>query len=185
MSLPRETSWDLYIVGFGNPQRRDDGIGSYVVRQLKAVLKSDAKIGFLAIRHPEPTIIADLQGADQILFVDATVKALPNGWQLERIQPELEMLPYTTHHFTPMIILGMMRMLYGQSPPGWLLTVEGCDFGFGRSLTSTAENRARSAIAAIVGWAGANPQTPLTSGQTFLRSTGVQNEQTGRHSDYR
>ncbi len=167
MSVTIDPSWDLYIVGFGNPLRRDDGIGSYIVRQLKSALKSYDKIGFLTVRHPEPSIVDELHGADQILFVDATFKGLTNGWQLNRIRPELEMLPYTTHHFTPMAILGIIEMLYGKSPPTWMLTVEGCDFGYGRRLTSTAKKRARSAISAIVGFARANLQTPLMSGQTF------------------
>jgi hydrogenase maturation protease len=167
VSLPVERSWHLYIVGFGNSHRRDDGIGPYIVRQLKSALKDSDKIGFLSLRHPEPSIVGELQGADQVLFVDATIKALSNGWQLNRIQPDLEMLPYTTHHFTPTVILGMMKMFYGRSPAGWLLTVEGCDFGFGQRLTLTAKKRARSAIAAIVRWARANLQTPLMSGQTL------------------
>ena len=166
MSLPIEPSWDLYIVGFGNPHRRDDGVASYVVRQLKSALKSPANIGFLTVRHPEPSIIDALNGAAQILFVDATTKALSNGWQLNQIQPETKMLPFTTHHFTPMVILGMIKMLYGQSPPAWVLTVEGCDFGFGRRLTSTAKERAQSAISAIIGWVKANLQTPLIARQT-------------------
>ena len=167
MSLPVERSRHLYIVGFGNPHRRDDGIGPYIVRQLKSALKDSDKIGFISLRHPEPSIVGELQGVHQVLFVDATIKALSNGWQLNRIQPELEMLPYTTHHFTPPVILGMMKMLYGHSPPAWLLAVEGCDFGFGNRLTLTATKHARSAISAISRWAGANLQTPLMSGQTF------------------
>ncbi|UCE54466.1 MAG: hydrogenase maturation protease [Desulfobacterales bacterium] len=167
MSVPIDPSWDLYIVGFGNPQRRDDGIGSYIVRQLKSALTAYDKIGFLSVRHPEPSIVDELHGAEQILFVDATIEVLTNGWQLHRIQPELEMLPYTTHHFTPMVILGMIKMIYGQSPPTWVLTVEGCDFGFGRRLTSTAKKRARSAISATIGFVRANLQTPLIWGQTF------------------
>jgi len=167
VSLPVDRSWRLYIVGFGNPQRRDDGIGSYIVRQLESALKPHDTIGFLTVRHPEPSIVDELHGADQILFVDATIKVLTNGWQLNRIQPETEMLPYTTHHFTPTVILGMIKMLYGQSPPTWVLTVEGCDFGFGRRLTFPAKKRARSAISAIVGLVRANLQTPLMAGQTF------------------
>ena len=167
MTLPVETAWDLYIVGFGNPQRRDDGIGSYIIRQLKSALKANDRIGFLSVRHPEPSIAEALHSADRILFVDATIKALTHGWQLNRIQPELEMLPYTTHHFTPMAILGMIKIIYGQSPPAWVLAVEGCDFGFGHQLTATAQKRARSATLAIIGWARANLQTPLMSGQPF------------------
>ena len=166
MSLPIDPSWDLYIVGFGNPHRRDDGVASYIVRQLKSALKSQANIGFLTVRHPEPSIVEVLQGAAQILFVDATTRVLSNGWQLNQIQPETEMLPFTTHHFTPMVILGMIKMIYGQSPPTYMLTIEGCDFRFGSRLTSTAKKRAQSAISAIVGWSRANLQTPLMAGQT-------------------
>ena len=165
MTLPVETAWDLYIVGFGNPHRRDDGIGSYIIRQLKSALKAYDRIGFLSVHHLEPSMAEALHSADRILFVDATITALTYGWQLNRIQPELEMLPYTTHHFTPMAILGMIKIIYGQSPPAWVLTVEGCDFGFGHQLTATAKHRARSATSAIIRWARARPQTPLMSGQ--------------------
>ncbi len=185
MALPVDPSWYLYIVGFGNPQRRDDGIGCYIVRQLKSALKAYDKIGFLSVRHPEPSIVDELHGADQILFVDATIKTLSSGWQFNRIQPEPDMLPYTTHHFTPMVILGMINMIYGQSPPTWVLTVEGCDFGFGNRLTSAAKKRAESAISAIVGFVRANLQTPLDVGTNFLKRTGVKNEHTGRYPDYR
>jgi hydrogenase maturation protease len=167
VSSPVDPLWHLSIVGFGNPQRRDDGIGFYIVRQLKCVLKSYDKIGFLCVRHPEPSIVDALRGAGQILFVDATIKVLTHGWQLNRIQPEAQTLPFTTHHFTPMAILGMIKMIYGHCPPAWVLTVEGCDFGFGQRLTSKAKKRAGSAISAIVGWVGANLQTPLMSGQPF------------------
>jgi hydrogenase maturation protease len=166
VSLPTDPAWDLYIVGFGNPHRRDDGVASYIVRQLKSALRSQANIGFLTVRHPEPSIIEALHGATKILFVDATTQVLSNGWQLNRIQPETQMLPFTTHHFTPMVILGMIKMIYGQSPPTWMLTVEGSDFGFGRRLTSAAKERAQAAISAIVGWVRANLQTPLRAGQT-------------------
>jgi hydrogenase maturation protease len=166
VSLPIDPSWDLYIVGFGNRHRRDDGIGPYIVGQLKSALKSYDTIGFLSVRHPEPSIVDGLKSAGQIIFVDATTKILSNGWQLNQIQPETEMLPFTTHHFTPMVILGMIKMIYGHSPPTWMLTIQGCDFGFGSRLTSTAKKRAQSAISAIVGWARANLQTPLMAGQT-------------------
>jgi hydrogenase maturation protease len=164
VSVVVDPSWRLFIVGFGNPQRRDDGIGFYIVRQLKSALKSYDKIGFLSVRHPEPSIVDTLYVADRILFVDATIKALPYGWQLNRIQPEAEALPFTTHHFTPMAILGMIKMIYGHCPPAWMLTVEGFDFGFGQGLTSSAEKRARSAISAIVRRMEANLQIPLKSG---------------------
>jgi hydrogenase maturation protease len=165
--LSGQTAWDFYLVGFGNPQRRNDGIGPYIVRRLKTILKSQNKIGFLIVRHPEPSIVAELQGAGRILFVDATIKALAKGWQINRIEPALDMLPYTTHHFTPMVILGIMQQLYGQSPPAWVLTVEGCDFGFGCSLTSTAKERARAAIAAIVGFVRDNLKNPQMTKQNI------------------
>ena len=167
MSLPVDPSNQLSIVGFGNPQRRDDGIGPYIVGQLKSDLKAYGTIGFLSVRHPEPSIVEALHGSDQILFIDATIRVLTCGWQLNRIQPDTDALPFTTHHFTPMAILGMIKIIYGQSPPAWVLAVEGCDFGFGHQLTATAQKRARSATLAIIGWARANLQTPLMSGQPF------------------
>jgi hydrogenase maturation protease len=167
VSVVVDPSWRLFIVGFGNPQRRDDGIGPYIVGHLKSALEAYDTIGFLSVRHPEPSIVEALHGADEILFVDATIKELNHGWQLNRIQPEEETLPFTTHHFTPPAILGMIKMIYGHCPPAWVLTVEGFDFGFGQGLTSRAKKRARSAISPIVRRVKANLQTPLMSGQPF------------------
>jgi hydrogenase maturation protease len=167
VSLPVDPLWHLFIVGFGNSQRRDDGIGPYIVAQLKSALRIYNKIGFLSVRHPEPSIVESLHGADEILFVDATIKELNHGWQLNRIQAEPEALPFTTHHFTPPVILGMIKMIYGHCPPAWVLTVEGFDFGFGQGLTSRAKKRARSAISAIVRRVETNLQIPLISGQPF------------------
>jgi hydrogenase maturation protease len=167
VSLPVDPSNQLSIVGFGNPQRRDDGIGPYIVGQLKSDLKAYGTIGFLSVRHPEPSIVEALHGSDQILFIDATIRVLTCGWQLNRIQPDTDALPFTTHHFTPMAILGMIKMIYGYCPPAWVLTVQGFDFGFGQGLTCRAKNRARSAISAIIRRVGANLQTPLKSVQPF------------------
>jgi hydrogenase maturation protease len=167
VSLPVDPSSQISIVGFGNPQRRDDGIGPYIVGQLKSALKAYDTIGFLSVRHPEPTIVEALHGADQILFVDATIRVLTCGWQLNRIQPDTQALPFTTHHFTPMAILGIIKMIYGYCPPAWMLTVQGFDFGFGQGLTSGAKKRACSAISLIVRGVGANPQTPLKLRQPF------------------
>jgi Ni,Fe-hydrogenase maturation factor len=35
MSFSVKPLFDFWIIGYGNPQRRDDGIGPYIVKRLK------------------------------------------------------------------------------------------------------------------------------------------------------
>jgi len=140
----------LWIIGYGNPQRRDDGIGSYVVARLNEILRDRKEFHFRTLYQLEPALLEELRDARLIVLVDATINELEDGWGWVRIQPESGVIPHSTHHFSPSFLLALLDSVYHRSPQTWLASVQGNDFGFGEGLTEEAEMRAEKAVSGIV-----------------------------------
>ena len=140
------------IIGYGNIQRRDDGIGPYIVGRLKKILKRKKEIRFLTLPQLGVDMIEELCGADHIIFVDATVRAQKDGWNWVILQPKMGSLPHLTHHIHPSFLLGFLRWLYHRSPRASSVTVQGSDFEFGEGLSAPARKRAEKAISKIVNY---------------------------------
>jgi hydrogenase maturation protease len=149
MSYARAPSSDFWIIGYGNPQRRDDGIGPYIVNRLQPDFKHRKDIHLLVLHQLEPDVIDTLKKAHTILFVDATVETLAEGRHWVGIQPELKALPCLIHHVAPSFILGLLQCLYHRNPAAWMVSVEGNDFSFGCGLSSEAQKRAEQVIGEI------------------------------------
>lgn len=68
-----------WIIGYGNPQRRDDGIGPYVANQLNTFMKHKKGVRILTLNQLEPDLLNKLRHADFIIFVDATMDEVEVG----------------------------------------------------------------------------------------------------------
>lgn len=150
MSHVESNSSPIWIIGYGNPQRRDDGIGAYVVAELNEILKGKQGIETLAVHQLGPDLVWDLRNAKLILFIDATMSELKEGWQWTIVEPELKNLPYLSHYFDPAFLLGLLQSIYVESPEAWMISVEGRDFDIGEGLTKEAQNRACMVAAEIL-----------------------------------
>jgi len=131
-----------WIVGYGNRHRRDDGIGPYVVEKLKASLEMKMNVRLLTLPQLSADMAAELQVAERILFVDATIDNLEGGRKWSRLESEMKVLPYLTHHVDPAFLLGLIEALYGRSVCAWLVSICGSDFGFGDGISPEAAGRA-------------------------------------------
>jgi hydrogenase maturation protease len=136
-------STDLWIIGYGNPQRRDDGSGFRVAGRLSRYFGQDRGVSVRAMQQLDPVLVEDLKEAEEVLFVDATVQPTPEGRGWLRISPEGDGLPRETHHLGPERLLGLLQKIYGRCPKGWLVSVQGEDFGFGEGLSREGVRRTR------------------------------------------
>ena len=148
----RETpqSASTWVVGYGNPHRRDDGLGRYVVDRLCDELHSTGGMAFCSLHQLDPVLVDELQMAELIILVDATVENLDGGVRWTKVRPGIEISSWATHHLKPSTLLGLLQAFYHRSPPTWLVSVQGTDFGFGEGLspeTKEAADRARVEIA--------------------------------------
>ena len=138
-----------WIIGYGNCQRRDDGIGPYVANQLNIFLKNKKGVRILALNQLEPDLVNELRHANLIILVDATMDEAEGGWTWDKIEPELEILPHLTHYLRPSYLLGFLQSIYRICPPTWLVSVQGDDFEFGEELSRGAEKRAQRVVSEI------------------------------------
>ncbi|MCJ7774607.1 MAG: hydrogenase maturation protease [Desulfobacterales bacterium] len=140
---------EIWIIGYGNPRRGDDGIGPHIVKILKKMILSTERIYFRAIPQLTPDLIEDLQNANFILFIDATVKKLKKGWQLLKIQPDFSSVPFLTHHVTPAFLLGLFQSVHMRCPSAWLVSVQGYDFGMEDEFYPETQRNIENAVSFI------------------------------------
>jgi hypothetical protein len=80
-----------------------------------------------------PELAEVISRSDAVVFVDAGV----NGTDQVCLQPvAMEGSPkIEAHRSEPAALLKLADELFGNSPPGWLLTIPAYDLGFGRQLS--------------------------------------------------
>jgi hydrogenase maturation protease len=63
------------IMGFGNPVRSDDGIGCYVIDQLRPLLAEDPSISLFDMGTSAFEVLFQLKGHDRIIVIDAVINS--------------------------------------------------------------------------------------------------------------
>jgi hydrogenase maturation protease len=150
MPFPQTPASDFWIIGYGNSQRRDDGIGPYIIERLQRVVEVREEVCLLTLQQLVPDVVDTLKHAGMLLFVDATVTKSAAGRQWIRICPEANAMPYLTHQVTPSFILWLLQSLYHRNPTAWIVSVQGDDFGFGGVLSSEAQKRVQHVTSEII-----------------------------------
>jgi hydrogenase maturation protease len=142
----------LWIVGYGNSHRRDDGIGPYAAIRLRGLLSGMASVHVRPCHQLDPVLVEDLKDVGGVLFIDATVAPLAWGWKRLPLQPSIDEWPYLVHDFQAPLLLGLIKAFYGRCPEAWMVSVQGEDFGIGEGLSDGARRRADAAVLAIAGF---------------------------------
>ena len=150
MSAEEPELHSTWIIGYGNPHRKDDGIGPYVVEKLSHDLGGGSRVTLRSLHQLDPVLAEEVQGADVLILVDATVEPLERGLRWTRIQPKKDFSVCDTHHLRPEGLAGLLKSLYQRSPAMWVVSVQGNDFGFGEGLSLEAQEKAERASSEIV-----------------------------------
>lgn len=139
---------DILIIGYGNPGRRDDGLGPALAeameqRSLPGVsVDSDYQ---LTVEHAEMASRYRV-----VVFADATTaEDGPFCWS--RLMPAESAVRFTSHHLSPGDVLALTRDLFSAEPESYLLAMGGCDFGrFEAGLSPAAQRALDEATAFLV-----------------------------------
>lgn len=131
----------ILLIGYGNPYRRDDGVGPALARMLGET-EGQADLRVITPQQLTPELALELAKPEvaAVLFIDAAVASdnhLPPGACIE--PRPLEPSPLYSclgHHFPPEVLLAYASLLYGARPQAWLITVPGYDFGFGEGFSA-------------------------------------------------
>jgi Ni,Fe-hydrogenase maturation factor len=169
------------VIGYGNPQRQDDGLGWHIAHALEALVASQsmAPLSVVTSQQLQPEFSLAIARSSAVLFVDASCQANTACLHGASARPPLEIRPIgaqpsadrtaqpsaglgpqpLSHQLTPQTLLGLTLLLEGRQPPGWSLVIPGRWFGFGEQLSPLAEQAKPEALALIRQWA----QLPLTN----------------------
>jgi hydrogenase maturation protease len=127
----------LLVVGIGNPDRGDDGIGPLVVRQLAGQVSRDVAV--VERTGDALALIDDWQDRDAVILVDAAAPGSVPG-SIHRVDLLTDELPTdvslsSTHAFGVADAVGLARTL-GLLPNRLIAyAIEGADFDPGASLS--------------------------------------------------
>lgn len=160
------------VIGYGNPDREDDGVAWHVVRDLAVrfdrldpntpadnILELDT--GEPQHRDDTPDLMVALQLVpelaetlstyDRVCFVDAHTGAYGSDLNVAEAQAAYQSSPFT-HHITPQTCLELTRAAYGHAPQAVVVSVRGYQFGFAHTLSAPTERLAGEAVAVIMAW---------------------------------
>lgn len=157
------------VCGFGNPYRRDDGVGRAVVNALRErwgrppLAPADDGLSDLghaldtvALHQLVPELAETLAGYDLVIFVDAHVGNVPEAIREERLQAA-HRTPFVYHQTHPATVLALAQQMHGRAPAGVLLSLRGYDFDFGEGLSPETAALVPRAVERIVELAGEQP----------------------------
>ena len=151
------------IIGFGNPDRQDDGVAWHILTRLSEVLRRPIPSideGFypnkenpdlLFVLQLIPELAETISAYLRVCFVDAHTGNVPMDVNVIEIKAEYQRSPFT-HHMTANTCLSLVHTIYGQGPQAILVSVRGNEFGFSHELSPATSQLAEQAVTRIMTW---------------------------------
>lgn len=129
------------VIGFGNPGRRDDGLGVALAEAVERWRTPGLEV--FSDYQLNIEYAADAAKADLVIFIDASVEAeAPFGFY--RIGPAARS-HFTTHAMEPQSVLAVCREVYQRVPESYLLAVRGECFEIGEGFSPAASGHFKAA----------------------------------------
>jgi hydrogenase maturation protease len=136
------TTPTILVLGYGNPGRRDDGLGPALAEQLDAGELDGLRISVGYQLNIEDA--ATLSAHPAVLFVDAS-KEGPAPFSLHRVYPD-RTITFTSHAVGPASLLALSAEHFGHRPRACLLAIRGYDFSLGDGLSENAAHNLSVAL---------------------------------------
>ena len=129
---------DILLYGYGNPGRKDDGLGPILVDLLeKWIIKNEIK---------NISIYSDY---DIVIFIDASIEEI-DDFIFTRVEPS-DKVNYTMHSASPSFVLNLCNKIYNYTPETYLLHIKGYEFQLQEGLSEKAQRNLESAYELIKG----------------------------------
>lgn len=151
------------LIGYGNPDREDDGVAWHILRALTIKLGLAApesyedefplfeSIEFSFYLQLTPEMAEEIAAYEYVCFVDAHTGNIPEPVRIINVENEFQRSPFT-HHLTPQSLLSLCETIYEKKPDAALLSVLGHRFLFSRQLSKETEAFVSEAVDLIWDW---------------------------------
>ena len=140
------------ILGYGNADRQDDGVGWHILKNLaerfgqavpsdpgEAIEIETELVDLMFDLQIYPELAETISHYKRVCFVDAHTSDIPEPISWVELEPVYEKSPLT-HHMSPKTVLSIAATVYDSHPEAILISVRGYHFQFERELSPmTAE----------------------------------------------
>jgi len=158
------------VIGYGNPDRQDDGVGWHILRNLAqrigesipddpgASIEVESElVDLMFILQIYPELAETISHYERVCFVDAHTADIPEKISWIELSPEYEKSPLT-HHMSPKTVLSISTTIYDKIPEAVLVSVRGFHFEFERELSPKTAELAKKATERIWDWINGSNQ---------------------------
>jgi hydrogenase maturation protease len=143
--LPETKS--ILIYAYGNPGRRDDGLGNALAAALEPWL-AGAGMDHVEVDSNFQLNIEDaenIRDREVVVFVDASIEDI-GPYHFGRVEPSEGRPEFTLHAASPAYILALCIKLYDRHPSTYLLRIRGYEWDFREGLSPGAAGNLQAAL---------------------------------------
>ena len=139
----------VILIGYGNPGRRDDGLGPMLAQALEG-----AGLAGLEVDSDYQLTVEDAEAVarhDVVVFADASVNG-PEPFEWRSIEPGGSP-GFSSHSVEPEAVLMLAKTLFGKTPKAYLMGIRGYEFNeFGEGLSEKASGNLKMALEFVEDW---------------------------------
>jgi len=130
----------ILIYGYGNPGRKDDGLGIKMADLMEEWTK-EHDVKNLDVDSNYQLNVEDAEkiaGYDLVVFVDASQETDLTNFRMVDVVPDDTQVEFTMHAVSPAYILHLCKKLFNKQPDTKLLSIRGYRWEFEEGLTDSA-----------------------------------------------
>lgn len=138
----------IFLYGYGNPGRQDDGLGPALIDILENKNIPDLILDSNYQLNIEDSY--DIAQADIVVFIDATLQS-DESFSFTKLEPSSE-ITFSTHSISPASVLALCEDLYGKHVEAHVLAIRGYEWDYNEPMTERAVNNLKNATLFIEDW---------------------------------
>jgi hydrogenase maturation protease len=134
---------DLLVYGYGNPGRRDDGLGPLLASMIESDYKDDDRVSVDSNYQLNIEDACEVAMHRAVVFVDAALEG-NRPFEFYEIGPSNK-IEFSTHSISPESVLAICGDIYGGTVKAYMLAIRGYDWEIGEELSGSALENMRAA----------------------------------------
>lgn len=137
----------ILIYGYGNPGRRDDGLGIVFADEMGKWAK-EFMPGSMETETNYQLNIEDaelISHYQTVVFADASLESV-DSFALTPIDPSPETVEFTMHAVAPGYVIHLCHDLFQKQPKAYLMHIKGYEWDMAEGLTNQAKENLNNAL---------------------------------------
>jgi hydrogenase maturation protease len=141
----------VLIYGYGNPGRRDDGLGVALVDKLEkwSIANGIQNIDFdsnYQLNIEDAELISQYE---TVIFADASTENIEHCL-LSAVNPSQARIEFTMHAVSPAFVLNLCNNIFKKFPETYLLHIKGYEWDFNEGISTEAKVNLNKAFRVII-----------------------------------